>query len=281
MTKSLARRPLISAAALALFALFLIPVAEEAKAAKKVPTLASSAQYKAFASLVVKLKGLEGKPHTATQKAAFETELTTKHAAAVNKSTALFNRQKQVAKAETQKSFKAASKVEREEEASELADLRGEYIEKMSRAAATNERNLDALDRKYETRDERLRRQIRELRIKKAKAQGMARKDQIQGQINVIIQQQGDSQAQERKELEKIQGAYADRKAKIRAAKAAETAAIRDDRQEDVEALRSKANRTYNRAVSRFRTKRQNQLADLENKLTAGRVSITLIPAAG
>lgn len=67
-----ARRVLLAVVPLLLAALLLAPPARAAK----VPTLASTAQYKALVEYVDELEGLASQPATAAQKATYESELT-------------------------------------------------------------------------------------------------------------------------------------------------------------------------------------------------------------
>src|SRR5215211_9259517 len=77
-----------------------------AAAAGKRPSLAATAQYKAFVEYVKKLDGLVGQPTTAAQKDTYQSELTAKLEAAAHKANALFNRGSDEAKAETDAKFK-------------------------------------------------------------------------------------------------------------------------------------------------------------------------------
>src|SRR4051794_38703754 len=83
------RRLCLSLSALAvLLALLALP----ATGAAKPPSLASTAQYKAFVEFVKKLDGLVGQQTTAAQKDTYQAELTAKKEAAAHKANALFNR---------------------------------------------------------------------------------------------------------------------------------------------------------------------------------------------
>lgn len=271
-------RPLVSTMAVALAALLLL--APQATAAK-VPPLASTPQYKAFVDYVGKLQGLRSKPATSAQKASYEQRLTSKHQAAVNKSTALFQRAKAAAKAETRRQFQAASKKVRKAEAAELANLRVEYADKLATARDAFQHDVGTLEDKFDARYATLRRQINKLRMEKAKAKALPKKVRIQEQINVLIKEVGDSRTQEREAIAKLKERYASQKSAIVAAKAAETTKVREARQEDVENLRSRWNREAARRLADDRARRANQVASLESKLEAGRGHIAAMPVSG
>lgn len=266
-------------AALALLALFLIPAGAEA--AKKAPPFNATAQYKALSQYLAKLERLQSTPASADQKLTYERELTAKHGAAVNKSTALFNRAKQGVKAETQASFKLGAKQVRAEEASELAELRSEYAARLDKAAVGYRRDLTALEDQFDARDKRLQRQIRALRMRKAEAEGLERKTKVQAQINVIVQQVEDSQKQRAKALDKLEQSYREQRVAIETARQKEAEVVREARQQSIERLTRKRNRHYNAKVAESRTRRENQVTDLEAKLAAGRLAISLMPTSG
>lgn len=269
-------RPIVPTAAIALTALLLL--VPQTTAAEKVPTIASTPQYKAFVEYVAKLRDLRNKAATAAQKARYESQLTNKHRAAANKASALFQRAKAGAKAETQRKFKAAAKEIRKAEAAELADLRAEYDEQLDDAVASFRQKAGALEAEFDARYATLHKQIRELRMEKAKAKTLARKDQIQAQINTLVQQVSDSRKQEREATTKLKDRYTKRKRAIQAARIAAATELREARQESVEALRQRWNRAYSGKLADLQTRRANQLAELEAKLTAGRSFIASMP---
>jgi hypothetical protein len=275
---SLRNRSTIAALAIAAAAVLLL--APAAPAAPTVPTLASTPQYKAFVAYVAKMRSLQGKPATAARKATYESELSAKHQAAVNKANALFQRAKAAAKAETQRGLKAATKQVRQAEATELAELRDEYADRLNAATESYQRQLDALLDRFNARQAAIQRQIRELRVKKAKAKSLTRKDQIQAQINVLVEQTSDSRRQEREQTAALKARYAKQKRAIVAGHKADVIEVREARQEAVDNLRARWNRTYNRELEVLQEKRVRQLAQLEAKLNAGRAAIASMPAA-
>ena len=94
-----------------------------AATAGKAPSLASTAQYKAFVEYVKKLDGLVGKGTSSAQKDTYEAELTTKKEAAAHKANALFKRSSEEALAESNAEFKEQSAAIRGSEEEELEAL--------------------------------------------------------------------------------------------------------------------------------------------------------------
>jgi hypothetical protein len=276
--KPKSRAPL-AAVAVALFALALL--APGASAAPKLPTLVSTPQYKAFVQLVSELRDDRNKPHTPGEKSAFERQLTAKHSGAANRAKSLFSRGKQIAKAETQGRFRSAATKIRAAERAELADLRSQYADKMDTAARDYQDDADSIKARYDKRIKAAEKQIRQLRNQKAKAKNITRKDQIQRQIEGFSDVIANNREDEKEGLTRLSESYKKRKTAIRAAKAADTAEITEDRQEALENLRSRSNRVYNAKLGDLQQRRTNQLAQLENKLQAGRSYITSMPDAG
>jgi hypothetical protein len=257
--------------------LLLVPQATAAK----VPPLASTPQYKAFAEYVNDLRGLRSKPATDAQKASYEQRLTSKHQAVVNKSNALFQRAKAVAKTETRRQFQAASKKIRLAESAELADLRAEYADKLTDARDAFQHDAGVIENKFDARYATLNRQITKLRVEKAKAKALPKKVRIQEQINVLIKEIADSRTQEREAITKLKTRYTERRTAILAAKQAATTKVREARDEDVEKLRARWNRAAARRLADDRVRRANQLTNLEVKLQAGRGYIASMPVSG
>ncbi len=276
MRVNLKSRAHIAVAAISLLALALL--APQASAAQKPPTLVSTPEYKAFVQYVAKLRDMKGQAHSPAEKAAFERELTGKHGAAANRAKGLFQQGKQDARAETQARSRTAVKKIRKAEAAELAALRAEYDDKFDAAVQSYQDKLGALEDKFDGRQVDIQRQIRKLRTEKAKAKGLDRKDQIQAQINVLVQELSDSQKDQREAVRKLRDNYKTQKKAIRAAKAADTAEVTEKRGEAVESVRQRWNRAYNTKVADLKDRRTNQLADLEDKLAAGRASIASMP---
>ena len=278
MNRSRMLRSLVPAAAVALLAVALLAPAARAASA---PPLASTAQYKALVGFVEKLGKLSSSPATAAQKASYDGQLENKHEAAVNKSTALFNRGKKLAQAESQRALKAGVSTIRRTEAGELAALRSDYDARMNRAAANYESTVGRLEDTYDNRSAALRKEIRGMRKQKASAEGVPRKALIQEAIELRVKRIADDRKVEQEELTDLRAGYRREKAAIRSAKASASRVVQQNDDEAIETLRGRNRLIYGARVRTLQSRRVNQAQDLENKLNAGRASIARMPAAG
>jgi hypothetical protein len=265
-------------AAAAASLLLLAPVAS---AASSVPTLASTAQYKALVAYVAKLRSLQSKPTTAAQKTVYDSQLVTKHGAAVQKSSALFVRGKKVASKEAKAASKDDAKRIRQDEARAIEQLQDEYAARFDDAATKNQQRIDALSNEYANRLNTLKRQISDLRVKKAKSKDQVRKAQIQDQISSLIDLVAAAKKEQGEDRASLAATYQHEKQSLSDAKANAIAAARADGQEAIEQLRNRAQRKYDNKVRALQAKRQSQVIDLETKLTNGRIAISLMPVVG
>ena len=272
-------RPVLSIVAVAVASLLL--VVPLASAASSVPTLASTAQYKALVAYVAKLRSLQGKPTTAAQKAVYDSKLVTKHGAAVQKASALFVRGKKVASKEAKAGSKDASKRIRQAEAQAINELQDEYAARFDNAATKNQKRIDALSNEYAKRLDTLKRQISDLRVKKAKSKDPGRKAQIQDQISSLIDLVAAAKKEQGEDRASAEATYRREKQSLSDAKAKAIAAAHAEGQEAIEGLRNHTQRKYANKVRALRAKRQSQLIDLETKLTNGRVAISRMPVVG
>lgn len=277
MNRSRKLRSLVPAAAVALLAVALLAPAAKAASA---PPLATTAQYRALVGFVEKLGKLSNTPATAAQKADFDGQLENKHGAAVNKSTALFNRGKKAAQAESQRAFQIGVRTIRRTEAGELAALRRDYDARMNQAASSYENTVGRLEDTYDDRGAALRKQIRSLRKQKASAEGVVRKALIQEEIELRVKRIADDRKVEQEELADLRAGYRREKDAIRSAKASASRTVQQNDDEAIETLRNRGRAIYNARVRTLQSRRVNQLQDLENKLDAGRASIARMPAA-
>jgi len=277
MNPSRKLRSLVPVAAVALLAVALL--APAAKAAN-IPPLVSTAQYKALVSFVDKLDKLSNTPATAAQKATYDGQLENKHESAVNKSTALFNRGKKAAQAESQRAFKTGSRTIRRTEAGELAALRREYDARMDRAARNFESAVGRVEDAYDSRTASLKKQIRRLREQKAKVESALRKEQIDEAIERRLERGAEDRKVEQEEISDLRNGYRREKEVIRSAKASATRVVQQDDDEAIETLRNRGKQIYNTRVRTLQSRRANQLHDLENKLNAGRDAISRMPVS-
>jgi hypothetical protein len=266
---------LVPVAAIALFAIALVAPAANAA---NVPPLATTAQYKALVSFVDKLDKLSSTPATSAQKAVYDGQLENKHEAAVNKSTALFNRGKKAAQAESQRAFKAGALTIRRTEAGELAALRSDYDARMDRAATNYESAVGRVEDAYDRASASLGKQIRRLRSQKADAEGVVRKAQIEEAIDRRVKRGAENRKLQQEEIADLKAGYRREKDAIRSAKASATRVVQQNDDEAIETLRNRGNRIYNTRVRTLQSRRANQLRDLETKLNLGRSTITRMP---
>ncbi|HYJ21642.1 MAG TPA: hypothetical protein VEW07_06440 [Solirubrobacterales bacterium] len=247
--------------------------------AANVPPLATTAQYGALVSFIDKLNKLSSTPATAAQKAAYDGQLANKHGAAVNKSTALFNRGKKAAQGESQRAFKTGVSTIRRTEAGELAALRSDYDARMNRAATNYERAVGRIEDVYDRRAASQRKQLRRLREQKANAAGIVRKAEIQEAIERQVKLGAEDRKVQQEELADLKAGYRREKDAIRSAKASATQVVQQNDDEAIETLRNRGNQIYNTRVRTLQSRRANQLRDLETKLNNGRAAITRMPA--
>jgi hypothetical protein len=275
MNSSRKLRSLVPVAVVALLAVAL--VAPAAKAAN-IPPLPTTAQYQALVSFLDKLDGLSNTPATAAQKAGYGGQLENKHGAAVNKSTALFNRGKKAAQAESQRALKSGVRTIRRTEAGELAALRREYDARMNRAADNYEKALGRVEDVYDRRAASLRKQVSRLRKQKANADGALRKSQIEEAIERRLERGAEDRKLQQEEVVDLKAGYRREKDAIRGAKASATRSVQQDDDEAIETLRNRGKQIYNTRVRTLQSRRVNQLGDLEAKLNAGRAAIARMP---
>jgi len=265
---------------LAAVALLAVALAAPNANAANVPPLSSSAQYKALVKFVDKLDGLARTPVATPQKALFDGQLENKHQAAVNKSTALFNRAKKAASVESQRAFKAGAQTIRRTEAGELAALRRQYDTRMDQAANNYEAELGRIEDEFDDRVATLRKEIKRLRNQKANAKSAAQKALTEEAIERRLDRIAGDRKLEQEEVTDLKAGYRKEKESIRAAKTSATQVVAQDDDAAIERLRNDHNRIYNARVRTLQSKRANQLSDLERKLDAGRSAIERIPAA-
>ncbi|HKO38555.1 MAG TPA: hypothetical protein VJU14_09320 [Solirubrobacterales bacterium] len=271
-------RPLVLVAAVALLvAALLAPGASAAS----VPPLSSTAQYKALVQFVDKLHGLARTPTPSSQKAVYSGQLESKHAAAVNKSTALLARAKKAAKAEAQRAFKAGAQTIRRTESGELATLREEYDARLDRAANNYDAELGRIEDEFDARIATLRKEIKRLRNQKANAKSVTDKALIEEAIERRIDRITGDRKLEQEEVADLKAGYRKEKETIRAAKSSATQVVQQDDDAAIERLRNDHNRIYSARIRTLQSKRANQLSDLEVKVEAGRAAIEKIPVAG
>lgn len=261
-------------------ALLILALLAPSAGASSVPPFTSTSQYKALTQFVEKLHGLSSTPVAAARKTTYENQLENKHEAAVNKSTALFNRAKKAAKADAQRAFKVGAGTIRRTEAGELAALRRVYDARIDQAAARHEAELGRVEDAFDSRTASLRKQLKQLRKQKANADNPLRKAEIQAAIERRIERVKGDRKLLQEEIVDLKAGYRREKASIRAAKASATRVVQQSDDQAIATLRSHNNRIYNTRVGTLQSRRANQAGSLEAKLNAGRAAIARMPLA-
>jgi hypothetical protein len=249
--------------------------------AGKAPSLASTAQYRAFVDYVKKLDGLVGQPTTTAQKGIYETELTAKKEAAAHKANALFNRSSEEALADSEAKFKEQAAAIRSAEAADLEALTAEFGAKRERAEASYHGKLEKIasgGRKFEARTHE---QIDALRAQKAQTRDVAGKTAIQEQITNL----GDEIEAKRKEgsekRAKLKAGYRKQKAEIQSGEEKKEGKVKTAAEEKIAKSSKHWKGAYDAQKAGLNGKRESQLAYLNAKLEKGRADIATMPAAG
>ncbi|MGD9737659.1 MAG: hypothetical protein AB7V58_18905 [Solirubrobacterales bacterium] len=261
-------------------ALLAVALLASSASAARVPPFSDSAQYKALAKFVDKLDTLAGTPTAAAQKTTYDGQLDNKHQAAVNKSNALFNRAKALAKNESNRAFEKGSKTIRRTESGELASLRSQYDARLASTAANYETELARIQDEFGDRIETLHKEIKRLRKQKAAA-ATSQQPQFQEAIERRVDRLVADGELEREELADLKAGYGKEKAAVRAAKASAAQLVLKDDDAAIQKLRNDQKRIYNARVATLQGKRDNQLVDLDGKLDAGRAAIERMPVSG
>lgn len=251
-----------------------------AGAAGKRPSLASTAQYKAFVEYVKKLDGLVGQPTGAAQKATYESELTAKLEAAAHKANALFNRGSEEAKAETEAKFKEQRTTIRRAEAEEAEALDAEFAAKARKAAESYREKVERVETGHRNFEAKVNQQIARLREQKAKTADVAGKDAIQERITAKIaelQAKRKEESQKRAELKK---AFREQKSELHAAEAKKQGEVKAGAEAKIQKSSKHWKHVLAEEEADLDAKRDQQLAYLTSKAEKGRADIASMPAS-
>lgn len=260
-----------------LCAALLLPAAA---AAGKRPSLASTAQYKAFVEYVKKLDGLVGQPTSSAQKATYESELTAKLEAATHKANALFNRGSDEAAAEAEAKFKEQRATIRRAEAEEAEALDAEFAAKARKAAESYREKVQRVETGHRTFEAKVNQQIARLREQKAKTADVGEKNAIQERITAKIaelQVKRKEESQKRAELKK---AFRDQKAVLHAAESKKQEEIKAAAESKIKKSAKHWNQVAAEKKDDLDAKRDQQLAYLTAKAEKGRTDIASMPAS-
>lgn len=257
----------------------LLPTA--AGAGGKRPSLASTAQYKAFVAYVKKLDGLVGQPASSAQKATYEAELTAKLEAATHKANALFNRGSDEARAETEARFKEQRATIRRAEAEEAEALDAEFAAKARKAAESYREKVQRVETGHRNFETKVNEQIAALREQKAKTVDVAGKEAIQERIAAKIAELRRKRKEESKKRAELKEGFRDQKAELHAAQRRKQQEI----EAGAEAKVRKSSKHWGRVLAEeeadLDAKRDQQLAYLTSKAEKGRTDIASMPASG
>jgi hypothetical protein len=256
-------------------------LAPSSAAAAKVPSLASTSQYKAFIAYVKKLDGIAGQPRSAALKATYEAELSTKKEAASHKANALFNRAGEAAQAEANENAKAQTVAVRSAEEEELDALGNEFAEKLERANVSYRTKVEKVATSLQKFETRLRAQIATLRAKKAKSGNVAQKNEIQERITALGAERTANRTAKAEQRAQLKAAFGTQKEEIHSSEAAKETEIGEAAEATVEKIAKHWKKAYNEKKASLNVKREAQLAYLLGKLEKGRADVAAMPSAG
>lgn len=259
---------------LALFAL-------TGSATAKPPSLASTAQYKAFIEYVKKLDALVGQATSAAQKDSYQAELTAKKEAAAHKANALFNRASEESEAEFDAKAKEQTEAVRANEEEDLESLRAEYAVKLERAEASYHDKLDRLSSGHEKFEAKVNEQIAALRAQKAASADPAQKESIQARITAKIEELKGKHEEEKEKRAQLKAGFRKQKDQLHAAAGSKEAEIGEAAEAKVGKIEAHWQKAFDDKKAKLNSKRESQLAYLEAKLEKGRADVASMPASG
>lgn len=249
--------------------------------AAKVPSLASTSQYKAFIAYVKKLDRIAGQPRSAALKATYEAELSTRKEAAAHKANALANRGGAVAQAMANASAKEQTVAVRGARAERLDALQTEFAEKRERSTASYRTKRERVATSLQRFETRLRQQIATLRAKKAKSGKVAQKNEIQEKIVSLGSERAANRAAKAEQRAQLKTAFGTQKEQIHSGEATKEAEIDEAAEATIEKIAKHWRKVYNEKKASLSAKRESQLGYLLGKLEKGRTDIATMPSAG
>jgi hypothetical protein len=262
-------------------ALFLALIALPGSASAKPPSLASTAQYKAFVEYVKKLDGLVGQPTSGAQKDTFQAELTAKKEAAAHKANALFNRASEETEADFDAEAKEQTAAVRGKEEDELEALQAEYAGKLEKAGDSYHDKLDRLASGHRKFESRVNAEIGNLRAQKAQTPDPAQKESIQARITTKIEELKGKHEEEKEKRGQLKAGFREQKEVLNAAEGTKETEIGEAAEATVEKIAKHWEKAFNDKKAKLNSKRESQLAYLEAKLEKGRADVASMPAVG
>jgi hypothetical protein len=265
----------------AVVVLALLLAAPGAALAVKAPSLASSAQYKAFIEYVKKLDGLAAQPTSTEQKNTYEAKLTAKKTAAAHKANALFKRASEEAQAEANEAAKEQVERVRAKEGEALEALRAETNGKLERTESSFHIKFKKIATGHRNRETALKAHIAELRAKKAAAAPGTPKTSIQEQIEKVSGEITANRADEKEKRKALKGAVTKQREQIKSKAEAKETEIGEAAEETVKKIDKHWNKQYLSKKEALNKTRESRLGYLEQKLEQGRADIAAMPATG
>jgi hypothetical protein len=265
---------LAAAAAAALF------VAPSASLAAKAPSLASSAQYKAFVEYVAKLDGLTSTATSTEQKNTYEAKLTAKKTATAHKANALFKRASEEAAAEANATAKEQVERVRAKEGEALEALKAETETKIGNTEASYNVKFEHVEVGSHNREEALHRHVSELRTKKAAAGSPEQKAQVQERITAVIAEIAANTKAEKEKRTALKAAITKKEKELRSGAAAKETELGEAAEETVKKIDKHWNKAYLAKKAALNSTRENRLGYLEKKLEQGRADIAAMPTS-
>jgi hypothetical protein len=249
--------------------------------AVKAPSLASSAQYKAFIEYVKKMDARSSQPTSTETKNTFEAKLTAKKTAAAHKANALFKRASEEAQAEANEAAKEQVEAVRRKEGKEVEAVRAEAGSKTSKLEASAQVKGEQIATGHKNREAALKAQIAELRGKKAAAAPGPPKEKIQERIEAKSGEIAANREDEKKKRSALKAATAKQEEKIREELGDKEAAIGEKAEEVVKKIDNHWNKAYEAKKKALNKTRESRLGYLEQKLEEGRAAVAAMPANG
>lgn len=259
-------------------ALLLLPAA--ATAGKR-PSLASTAQYKAFIAYVKKLDGLVGQPTTAAQKATYQSELTAKLEAATHKANALFTRGSDEARAEADAKFKEQQAAIRRAEGEEADAVDAEFAARIRKAAESFRAKVQRVETGHRNFEAKVNEQIATLRAQKAATPDAVTKYAIQKRIAAKIAELKAKRKEESQKRAELKEGFRDQKAELRAAETKKKEEIQAAAEAKIQKSSEHWKKVFNEKKADLDSKRDRQLSYLTSKAEKGRSNIASMPAVG
>jgi hypothetical protein len=265
---------------LAAIAAALLVAAPGTALAVKVPSLASSAQYKAFVEYVTKLDGLTSTATSTEQKNTYEAKLTAKKTAAAHKANALFKRAGEGAAAEANATAKEQVEGVHAKEGKALEALKAETETKISNTEASYNVKFEHVEVGSHNREEALHKHVSELRTKKAAAGSSEQKAQVQERITAVIAEIAANTKAEKEKRIALKAAITKKENQLRSGAAAKETELGEAAEETVKKIDQHWNKAYLEKKSALNSTRENRLGYLEKKLEQGRADIAAMPTS-